>query len=284
MKAIITGSSGFIGKHLIKRLQDWELISIPHEFLISQDSINRFLYENNNNSSPIDYIFNIQAYGNMHHQQDELQMVQANINNTVNLLEATKGMNYKGFIQFGSSSEYGSQHLPMNEDMKINPSTFYSATKASATHFIQAFSTFYRKRCVVIRPFSVYGPEEAHFRFIPTVILSTQRKQRFMVDEDAVHDWIYIDDFIDGVLTITLSNKDGVFNIGSETQSRNTDVISLLAQVMNQPIGYEKSPRLRKQDSSMWKSNSSKLRLLGWSTKHTLLEGLTKTYQHYKDL
>lgn len=53
---------------------------------------------------------------------------------------------------------------------------------------------------------------------------------------------------------------------------------------MNCPISYEKSPSLRKHDSHIWQADITKMISIGWKPKHTIEEGLAKTYEHYKKL
>lgn len=225
-----------------------------------------------------DYIFHLASYGNHSNQQDINMTVFANIIGTWNMLVASKDIDYKGFIQFGSSSEYGKKNLPMNEGDVLDPDTFYAASKAGATHLVQTFCKVTGKPTVVVRPFSVYGQGEADFRFIPTIIRSRLKNQAMDFIE-GYHDWIYVSDFIEGVITVT-DNIDKVLgkvvNIGSGKMASNSDIMTLLGSPRRNFIS-----QITRNDSPVWVADISLIKSLGWEPKTSLEEGLKATEFYY---
>mgnify|MGYP001575285658 FL=1 len=218
-----------------------------------------------------DYIFHLAAAGNHSNQKDEQQIFEANVVGTWNMLMASKDVPYKLFVYFSTSSV----DLPYE--------TFYSATKASCERIIKAFVNEYEKPIVIVRPFSVYGPGEADFRFIPTVCRALITGEKMPLDPDPVHDWIYIDDVIEAILLIIERREHigSIVEIGTEKQTKNIEIAVLLTIIANKELQYVFERNMRVYDSSSWKADISELVLHKWEPKYTLEEGLRKTYEWY---
>lgn len=276
-KCILTGASGFIGSALIKKLEAKEFVvkTIPHDILYQPNRLKRVV----SNFSP-NYIFHLAAYGNKYHQDDDLEIIKANIWATINLLYATKDIKYEAFINTGSSSEYGIKDKKMSESDSLDTDTFYGATKASATLLCRAFSKKYSKPVVTVRPFSVYGPGDDANKFIQVAIKSFQDNLDLKLAK-GVHDWIYIDDYLSGVLKVANNAqklKGKAVNIGTGIQSTNKELIQNLERIFGKKIKLIEIPRIREYDTSVsWVANNSVLKSLGWLPEYSLTEGLTKT-------
>jgi nucleoside-diphosphate-sugar epimerase len=283
MKVLISGQSGFLGSALSKALSSkgYNVSRITQELLYSPSELKAFFLR----EQP-DYIYHLAAYGNMAKQTDIPMTVMANLIGSFNMLKESIDIPYKAFINFGSSSEYGVKEEPMSELDVLQPDTFYGASKGGATLLARAFAKQFVKPIVTIRPFSVYGPAEADFRFIPTVIRSILNNQSFTLDEKAVHDWIYVDDFIEAVMLIAekASNiTNGIVNVGTGRMHTNKEVCELLKKISGKAYLATSLQGMRKNDSSVWMANNSYLTGLGWYPKTMLQEGLTKTWEYYKE-
>lgn len=233
-----------------------------------------------------DYILHLAAYGNMSHQKDIAMTVMANIIGTFNMLHESKNINYKAFINFGSSSEYGKKEVAMSEKDLTSPETFYGASKVGATQLARVFARQYEKPIVTVRPFSVYGPGEADFRFIPTVCRSIILNNTFtLTSANSTHDWIYIDDFISGIHLVMdnivqLSGK--ILNIGTGRMHTNKEVVELLKKVTGKQYMATVLKEQNDFESEVWMSDNTKISQLGFYPKVMLVEGLKKTYEYYQ--
>lgn len=274
---LITGANGFIGKHLSDRLlsKGYKVAAFPRASLFDVDSIKK-VYQD---VKP-DYIFHLASYGNHSDQKDENQIFISNVVSTFFLLSAN--IDFKArFINFSSSSVYGDKKSPMKLKSTLDTKSFYGASKVSGEYLSRAFENKYGFQVTNIRPFSVYGPGEAEHRFIPTVINSLIEKKTIKLEPDAFHDWIYIDDFIDGVETVM--DKSGTYNIGTELQTSNQRVVNLIEKMMNATASIELVDKLRDNKPHMWKSNTHEIKLLGFKPQYTLQDGLVKTIAYYVD-
>jgi len=272
-RALVTGSSGFIGSHLVARLkkEGFEVIKIPHNNLKSIHYLRGYMEAINPQ-----YIFHFAAYGNMSHQKDENEMVQANYINTYNLLQATKRLPYVLFVNCSTSSVYGRTYRKMKEIHRLKPDTLYAATKAGAEYLCRYFRKNYHKVIVNIRPFSVYGPGEADFRFIPTLIKNDDKNIASEVI-NGNHDWIYIDDFINGVMKIVENSgflPHRTFNIGTGRMTSNEQVAKMITK------DYNLSPEVKIQDSEMWVADTERIASLNWQPTTELAEGIEIVKKH----
>lgn len=255
---------------------------MTQELLYSPNDLKKFFH-----TQQPDVIIHLAAFGNMSYQKDEAMIVFANIIGTFNMLQASKDINYKAFIQFGSSSEYGRKSLPMSEKDVLKPETFYGASKAGATQLCLAFAKQYEKPILVVRPFSVYGPGEADFRFIPTAIQHMVTNKVFQCNFTANHDWIFIDDFVEAVLSLiprVANLNDKVINIGSGRMHTNKEICEALKKISGVQYLATAMTGTRPNDSEVWISDNSYINRLGWYPKHMLQEGLSETWKYYKDI
>lgn len=271
MIALVSGSHGFIGSHVVERLLKEKIEVVPLDRTwLNSTKLQEFVEQ----LSP-DLIFHCGAYGNMSHQKDENEIMVSNIFGTYNLLHSIKNVDFKACVLFGSSSEYGSQKK-MSELTLPTPETLYAATKLSATFLGQAFAKIYNKPIVTVRPFSVYGGGEASFRFIPSLLRAQKTGEPFTLTENIRHDWIYIDDLIQGVLEVADHAQQlmgQVVNLGTGIETYNSEILLKLWP--------DYKGKLPKKSGGHWKADITKALTLGWSPKVTLEKGLKKTQKFY---
>lgn len=263
MKTAITGSSGFIGKHLHLRLKD-------DLYLYSRDEGMEGIIDFNP-----DYIFHLA--GEIYQEEE---MVESNIELTHKLLNAARHMtNLKAFVAVGSSSEYGRKDHPMSETDFLDPTTMYEATKGAATLLCQAYARAYGVPAMVARPFSVYGTYEPAKRFIPTVLRLIKRDEELKL-APGVHDFIHVDDFVDGLLLLASNPQPGeVFNFGTGVQTSNRELVSFVEQIYDKKLKVKEIPSLHSYDTTSWVADISKATKLGWKPMYQLKEGLRQVIQ-----
>lgn len=302
-RVLVTGGAGFIGANLIYKLLTlncdinllvrpstdlWRLKKIlprlkVHEIDISdKQNLTKKIARINPQA-----IIHLATYSQYRNQEDFEQMVETNIKGTLNLLIASKNVDYDVFINTGSSSEYGIKNRPMKETDLLEPISFYAATKASATLLCQVFSREYKKPIVTLRPFSVYGPFEDESRFIPTIIKAIiKNKSIKLTSGNQRRDFIYMDDLVD-IYVKTLSRGEKlsgqILNMGTGIEYTNDEVVQTLFKITGKKVRIEKGayPE-RLWDTSHWVSDISKTkRLLNWKPKFTLEDGLRYTYNWF---
>lgn len=263
LKYFITGSSGFIGKNLLKRLE------CERVYLFNRgDNPRRAVIDNNP-----DVIIHLAA----EIYKDE-EMFDSNLRLTYELLEGARLVGVKKFIYVGSSSEYGRKEFPMKETDLLEPRTMYEATKGACTLLCQAYHKSYGMEVVIARPFSLYGKDEGEHRLIPTLIRKMKKNEDVEISF-GYHDFIYIEDFLDGI-ELLINNKCGgqIFNFGTGVQYSNIEVAEKVRKLLNSKSKIiELENLLRPFDSDNWVADNTKAVIeLGWLVKHSLTEGLRK--------
>lgn len=256
MKSIVTGSSGFIGQHLCQRLEQ-----MGHEVVRLKQ------WETYN--KPFDYFFHLAGYGNHSQQTDVNEMKKANIDLLWMYLQDTKITKYKAFVNFSTSS------------MELPIQTVYSITKKAGEQLARVFAKINKKSIISVRPFSVYGPGEADFRFIPTVIRSIVRNELLELTPTPYHDWIYVEDFVNALIFCAdhyTKITQWAIPIGTGIQTTNNSIVWYISDIM------EKSPKIKYQenmriyDTHQWVADT---RIFHWNTR-SLEEGLRETIDFYK--
>lgn len=282
--ALITGMNGFIGKNLefVLKNNGWQVMSIQRDILSNPLHTAQALLQ----GQPT-HVFHLASYGNHSTQTEEDEIITTNYLKTFFLLKACADAGVPNFVNFSSSLVYGKHSASMNEDTPLNTNTFYGATKAGAEHLTRAYSKQHGIKTVSIRPFSVYGEGEAKHRFIPTIIDTMINNKELTLYPTPVHDWIYIHDFLDGVI-VAVDNIDKLngkaINIGTGKQYKNQEVYDeLLAISKVEPLDIKIKKAGRAYDTSKrWRADNTLLTSFGWKPETSLKDGLRHTYQYYE--
>ena len=278
MKELITGASGFIGNNLAERLKrsGHQVVRLSLRNETFNREIDKFKPDN---------IFHLAAYGSQAGENDPNEMVNVNIYKSCMLMEAALFNKVKSIILCGSSSEYGINKWPMSEDSLLRPDSFYAASKVAMSMMARAFAKETDLHVVTLRPFSVYGPGERDTRFIPTVIRSCLTGEPMKLCPEQNHDWIYIDDLVEGFLVCSDYAHDlrgEVVNFGLGIQVTNQVVLETIQELMGKKANVTERLFPKPQDSKMWVANINRATSLGWRPQTNLVRGLYKTIQFYE--
>lgn len=300
----ITGAGGFIGANLTRKLLErnfdihvlarskkisWRLDDIAKLITIHIGDLTDFssLKTSLAKIKP-KYIVHLATYGSYPFQEEIDKIVSINIEGTKNLLEASKDIPYKCFINTGSSSEYGFKEKPMKEDDFCNPVSYYAVTKLAATQLCKVFANINDKPIISLRLFSVYGPFEEPTRFIPTIIKSLILKRPIRLTAgNQRRDFVYVDDVTNAFIkALELGNKakGKILNVGTGIERSNDDVVEHLFQVTNKRTRVEKGAyQKRRWDTPHWRADiSNTKKLLKWNPEHNLTKGLYATYSWFE--
>jgi nucleoside-diphosphate-sugar epimerase len=212
----VTGSNGFIGKHLCNYLE-----SNGNEVI----KIKRDLSNVKNEGT----IIHLAAYGNHSNQTDLNEMLNANIHMLVKLISKTKKC--ERFINVSTSS------------VTLKNQTGYSLTKALGELIINGKD----KRYSNVRPYSVFGEGEADFRLIPTIIRCLKTGENMQLVTDATHDYIHVSDFIKAMLG-------GYKEIGSGIKTTNLEIVRILEKISGKELKFVEVKGLRPYDNNNWYS------------------------------
>ncbi len=275
MKFIITGGCGFIGSHLIIHLIDklgFEVINIdnlsyssnPH-FInkIEKNKNYTFINANINDRKKIKNIFEIHQPDKLMHLAAEthvdrsienpFQFIETNIIGTYNLLEISK--NYFQSISEQKKKRFTFHHISTDEvfgdlddcnslfteNTRYNPSSPYSASKASSDHLVRAWSRTFGLPTIISNCSNNYGPNQYREKLIPLIISRALNLQSLPIygNGGQIRDWLYVEDHIKALIKISLNSKNlDYYNIGGNAEKTNLEVVKKICSVLDeiQPI------------------------------------------------
>lgn len=272
MKILITGGTGFIGSNLVQHFKDHEV----HQYRRSSSDL-----QANLDWIRPDWIINCAAEI---YNKDE--MWASNVELTRDCLDWIKDHPETKMIHIGSSSEYGPvNNRPSVETDPIQAIDMYSGTKGIATVLCQTYAATYGVDVVTIRPYSPYGPGEKPHRLFPK-LWQAFKLDRPMELVQGVHDFCYIDDFVNAVETIMSNEFRGrgdVVNISSGTQTTNAEVLTIFQQLTGKEGNVTMVDRF--VTPAVWQANINyAYQRYGWRPSTTLEQGIAKFLEkaHYE--
>lgn len=310
MRLLVTGGAGFIGANFVLRaVQDRADVSVTvldaltyagsRESLTAvEDRIN--MVEGDLTDEPLvdrlvaesDAVVHFAAETHVDNAlADPAPFLRSNVIGTFSVLEAVRRHGVR--LHHVSTDEvYGD--LPLGEPVRFtaatpyNPSSPYSATKASADLLVRAWVRSYGVRATISNCSNNYGPYQHVEKFIPRQITNvlTGRRPKLYGAGANVRDWIHVDDHNSAVWRILESGTLGnTYLIGADGERDNLSVLRLILELMGRDPDDFDHVTDRAGHDLRYAIDSGALRdELGWAPKHTdFAEGLAETIGWYRD-
>jgi nucleoside-diphosphate-sugar epimerase len=260
MKFFITGANGFIGQNFAKRYKD----NIPYN---RHDDLTHKLFV----SDP-DVIVNCAA-----DIYNEEKMWASNVEITRQCLEHVRKNPHIKMIQIGSSSEYGDSSVATHECSLANPDNYYGLSKLMATNLVVNYAKLYNLCAFVVRPYSVFGVGEKSHRLFPK-LLTAFKYDNPMELVNGVHDFCYIDDFIDGIELVLNSNlaiPGEIINISNGVETTNVELYNVFKQVFNKDGNVKFVDKFATY--KRWLCDNTHIKTkYGWSPKFNLYDAVVE--------
>jgi dTDP-glucose 4,6-dehydratase len=231
--------------------------------------------------------------------------IQTNVIGTFTLLEAARGYwskldgaarNDFRFLHVSTDEVYGSlgEEGLFTEDTPYDPSSPYSASKASSDHLAVAWQRTYGLPVVVSNCSNNYGPYHFPEKLIPLTILNALAGERLPVygKGENVRDWLYVEDHARALDLIAERGRIGeTYNVGGRNERRNIEVVQRICSVLDAlaPSNRPRSELIefvtdRPGHDARYAIDASKLETeLGWRALENFDTGIEKTVQWYLD-
>lgn len=241
------------------------------------------------------------------------EFIQTNIFGTYTLLEATRqywqGLQPERKAQFRfhhistdevygdlphpNEAEDATEHL-FTETTAYEPSSPYSASKASSDHLVRAWQRTYGLPVLVTNCSNNYGPYHFPEKLIPLVILNALEGKLLPIygKGDQIRDWLYVEDHARALYTVVTKGRPGeTYNIGGHNEKQNIEVVETICDFLLQLRPQEHSYREqityvqdRPGHDRRYAIDASKIQQeLGWAPEETFETGIRKTVQWYID-
>lgn len=213
--------------------------------------------------------------------------IHTNVVGTGVLLDCARRHGVKRFVQISTDEVYGSlgPEGRFTEQSPIDPSSPYSASKASADLLALACHKTYGQEVVITRCSNNYGPYQYPEKLIPLMILNALHDKPLPVYGDGlnVRDWIHVEDHCAAIVTVLLEGTPGsVYNVGSDAEMRNIDVVNLILEHLGKPKDLIRYVTDRLGHDRRYAIDSAKLRTeLNWKPQRRPEPGIRETIDWY---
>ena len=307
-RILVTGGAGFIGSHLCEwLLRDdnyvicldnyftgqkrnvFHLMDNPYFELIRHDLVNPIFLE-------VDQIYNLACPASpVHYQYNPVKTIKTNVMGSINMLGLAKRVKAK-ILQASTSEVYGN---PLEHPQKesywgnvnpIGPRSCYDEGKRCAETL---FFDYYRQNSVrikVVRIFNTYGPRmhPNDGRVVSNFIMQALQNLPITIygDGTQTRSFCYVDDIVEGMIRImhTPDKVTGPINLGNPQETRIIDIANMIIEITGSESKIEfhplpkDDPKRRRPDIGLAK------KILNWSPKIPLKEGIKKTIDYFKGL
>ena len=320
MRILITGTAGFIGFHLAKRLlvegdevvgvdnfNDYYSVALKEArnrelekmscFKVRRVSIaDKPAIQSVFDEFKPDVVVNLAAQAGVRYSIDHPDVyMESNMVGFLNILECCRHANPQPKLLYASSSSVygGIKEMPFSEDMCVDtPISLYAASKKANELMAHCYSHLYGLQTLGFRFFTVYGPwgrpDMAAWLFADAI--RTGKPIKVFNHGDMYRDFTYIDDIVDGLLRCIRSTtlpKYDVFNIGNHRSERLLDMIEIIAKFLGyNDIAEIKMDMLPMQPGDVPASFASVDKLnqaVGYEPTTPISVGMPKFIAWYKD-
>ena len=294
---LVTGGLGFIGKYFVRRclanghfVRNFDNVGYAADRAVNEEFSKSSNYRFTNADirdldflPECDVIVNFAAESHVDNAiSNSRNFCTTNFLGVQNLLELTRrrmGADRPLFIQISTDEVYGdiAKGSHGESDMLI-PSNPYAATKAAADMLVKSWGRTYGIAWNIVRPTNNYGLHQYPEKLIPK---STWRLNRGLPaimhgDGSYVRSWLHTEDTVDALLTIIeKGERNRIYNIGSNTELRNIEVLRAIAKLVDVP---EDKAWITIEDRSgqdiRYSLDDRSLRALGWEPRRRFLDEL----------
>ncbi len=326
MNILVTGGSGFIGTNFIKYVMghhpSWHICNLdaltyagnpenhrdiegdPGYVFVHGDMNDTDLLQALFSQYAFDAVFNFAAESHVDRSiHDPETFLNTNIKGTFRLLKASldhlrkTGKQSFRFIHISTDEVYGSlgaKDPPFTEETSYNPSSPYSASKASSDHLVKAFYRTYGLPAIVTNCSNNFGPYQFPEKLIPLMIthILDERELPVYGKGENIRDWLYVSDHCEALSRILLAGRPGeTYNIGGGEEKTNIDVIRTVCDLVDEKTGRQRPGRElirfvtdRPGHDFRYAIDGTKIeREVGWKARFAFENALSDTVDWYLD-
>jgi dTDP-glucose 4,6-dehydratase len=310
MNVLVTGGCGFIGSNLVHHLRarrvDWTVVTLdkltyagnlenlaslegdPRHVFVKGDICDRALLDDIIGRHRVEAVLHLAAESHVDRSiQGPEVFVTTNVLGTQVLLEACKAAQIRRFVMVSTDEVYGSLGPTgtFTEASPLQPSSPYSASKASADLIALAYEHTFGLDVVVTRCSNNYGRYQFPEKLIPLMVVNALHDKPLPVYGDGanVRDWLHVEDHCDALLAVLERGRSGeVYNIGGGAERRNLELVRELLRLLGKGEELIRFVVDRPGHDRRYAIDPSKIRTqLGWKPAHTFEQGLAETVRWY---
>ena len=285
-RILVTGSRGFVGKNLVEELkrQDADVLTLTdHDGrridIRDQQRVEAIINKIRN----IDIVYHLAAITSVPFSfENPRETYDVNVLGTLNILELCRLCNADKIV-FASSYVYGQpQYLPIDEKHPLQPTNPYARSKILGEELCRAYNTDFGVKCIILRPFNIYGVGQGKNFLIPLIIAQLRYGKIELKDPEPKRDFIYISDVIDAYIKAGEFNGDfDVFNIGYGKSYSVKEIVDKIIYLYGKDVKVKYSGERRKNEIMDTIADIKKAKeKLGWKPSVEIDNGLSNLLKY----
>jgi len=260
MKIIVTGGLGFIGSAFVRYASNQGAYCVVIDdvtYAADQSRLDGYNYDliTRNICDDVawacedaDYIVNFAAESHVDNSiKDGKPFLKSNVEGTFNMLEIARRIpTLKRFVQISTDEVYGdvTYQKESSEYDRLQPSSYYSATKAAAEMLVIAAGRTYDLPHIITRTCNNFGVEQHKEKFLPTIFESIKNDVPIPIygDGEQVREWMWVEDNVRIVFEMMQNNSllnTGPLNIGSGDRWTNKEIVQKVGELLGKKVKYE---------------------------------------------
>ncbi len=314
MKILVVGGAGYIGSHMIKRLQETDytieiLDNLSTGFVENAQNYKLHICDLSNkvklhqilNTNNYDAVIHFASYINVGESFKEPQKYyENNVVNTINLLDCMVKAKISNLIFSSTAAVYGAPtNIPITENQMVSPVSPYGYTKATVEKILKDYDQAYGLKYISLRYFNACGAHingtigERHdpeTHLIPLVLQVASRRKKILSiygndyntkDGTCIRDYIHVMDLVEAHLLsldrLIHTQVSDIFNIGNNNGFSVKEIINMVEKVTKNKISFKISPRRKGDPAILIADNKKIIEKLNWSSRYSDLRTIIET-------
>lgn len=310
MKLLVTGGAGFIGsnfvRYMVNKYPEYQIVNLdlltyagnlenlkdiedkPNYKFVKGDLADRDFINDLFETEKFDYVLNFAAESHVDRSITNPDIfVRTNIQGTQVLLDASKNIGVKKYLQVSTDEVYGTlgETGLFTEETPLAPNSPYSASKAAADLLVRAYNETFELPVNITRCSNNYGPFHFPEKLIPLMIINALNDKELPVYGDGlnVRDWLHVEDHCQAIDLVLHKGKNGeVYNVGGNNERTNVEIVKTILEQLGKPESLIKYVKDRPGHDRRYAIDATKLREeLGWEPKYNFGTGIKQTINWY---
>ena len=213
--------------------------------------------------------------------------IKTDVFGTFNLLEACRKFDVSKYVQISTDEVYGSiEKGSFKETDNLNPSSPYSASKASADLVVNSYFVTYSLPVCITRSSNNFGPFQYPEKLIPFFIINALNNKKLPLYGDGlnVRDWLYVKDNCSAIDIVRKKGLSGeIYNIGANNERTNLEITNIIIDHLKKPSSLVQFVKDRLGHDKRYCVDINKIKNLGWNLDKNIsfIEAMMDTINWY---
>jgi nucleoside-diphosphate-sugar epimerase len=274
-KVLITGSNGFIGRHLATALLKRKIEVTQFDRANHQDVTRA---EDFSGLAKVDTVFHLAAVSGYSSSNENISLAYlVNVIGTVNVLEYCRPVKAK--LIFPSTYVYDRPYTDFKKETDpVKPTTHYSFTKFLGEELCRFYGRVFGVNSLILRTANVYGPGQEGKYLVPVLVNHLKTGQKLVLTKPEVErSFIYIDDLVEIYLKLAEAPTQAaeIFNVGPAKPTSLVELVQTISKVSGKKLKVNYSDQGRPHEVDKNRINNTKLKTrFQWQPKVGLAAGL----------